>query len=356
MATITLDKIAKRYGDTVVLNELSLTINDGEFVVLVGPSGCGKTTLLRMIAGLLEPSQGSVRIDGNDVTQTAPGDRDIAMVFQSYALYPHMSVRENIAFPLKVRRRDPAFIQARVNEVAQQLGLDPLLDRKPAALSGGQRQRVAMGRAIVREPKAFLFDEPLSNLDAALRGRMRGEIAALHRRLKATMVYVTHDQHEAMTLADRLVLLNKGTIEQMGAPLTVYQRPRTRFVAEFLGSPPMNFLAATRNGAELFGNGFKLTPAADAAAQPLPEKVWVGVRPEALCLSPRTHAVEAEIDWVERTGSDGFLYARVGDAPLVARLDASQTHPLEPGSRITLGFDELSLFDAESGRALGAQS
>jgi ABC-type sugar transport system ATPase subunit len=360
MASIELSKVAKRYGDTLVLEELSLEIKDGELIVLVGPSGCGKTTLLRMIAGLLEPSSGNIKIDGRDVTHVAPGERDVAMVFQSYALYPHMTVRDNIAFPLKVRRRPASEIDRRVNEVAKLLSIDPLLGRKPAQLSGGQRQRVAMGRAIVREPKAFLFDEPLSNLDAALRGRMRGEIASLHRRLGATMVYVTHDQHEAMTLADRLVLLNKGRIEQMGKPLDVYRLPQTRFVAEFIGSPPMNFVPVEQKAGALHGAGFAVPlSAAGVRAGRLPERLLLGIRPEALRVragNEATPTLRADVDWIERTGSDGFLYARIGVTSIIARLTGGAGEGLSPGQTVDLSFAGARLFDEKTGRAIGPEN
>ncbi len=348
MAAIDIEQVSKRYGDNVIFDALSLRIEPGELVVLVGPSGCGKSTLLRIIAGLLEPTSGTVRIDGRDVTRVAPGERDIAMVFQSYALYPHMTVFENIAFPLRVRRVSEAEVQARVAEVAQTLGLGELLARRPKELSGGQRQRVAMGRAIVRDPKAFLFDEPLSNLDAALRGRMRAEIAALHRRLGATMIYVTHDQHEAMTLADRLVLLNAGRIEQAGPPLDVYRQPATRFAGEFLGSPPMSFLPAERHDDRVLCGGWSV-PVARAAAN-LPERLWVGVRPEEVRLVGDGAGVPAVVEWVERTGSEGFLYARVGEAQVVVRLPASEA-PREPGARVGLELGAARLFDRASGLA-----
>jgi multiple sugar transport system ATP-binding protein len=251
MATVTLDKVTKRYGDNEVVKAIDLEIPDQELVVLVGPSGCGKSTTLRMIAGLESISGGEICIDGRRVNEVAPKDRDIAMVFQSYALYPHMTVRENLEFGLKMRRASAKEIDERVTEAAQMLGLSDLLARRPKQLSGGQRQRVAMGRAIVRRPKVFLFDEPLSNLDAKLRAQMRVELARLHNRLKVTMVYVTHDQVEAMTLADRIVVMNQGHIQQVGAPLELYQRPANRFVAGFLrGSPgpPAAARPAARGG------------------------------------------------------------------------------------------------------------
>ncbi len=351
MAAIDLSHIHKRYGDTVVIEDLSLSIDDGEFVVLVGPSGCGKSTLLRMLAGLLAPSDGRIRIDDRDVTRLAPGERDMAMVFQSYALYPHMSVFENIAFPLRVRRLPVAKVKEKVQAVAEMLGLSPLLDRHPKDLSGGQRQRVAMGRAVVREPKAFLFDEPLSNLDAGLRAKMRGEIAALHRRLGTTTIYVTHDQHEAMTLADRLVLLDRGCVSQAGAPLDVYERPNNRFAAEFLGSPPMNFLPVVREAESLTGEGFRLpagTVPTDAGGD-----LWLGVRPEALRpTSEGDGSIPAQVEWVERTGSDVFVYCTVGSSPLVVRLDATAPLAVEVGKALRLRPTRVQLFERQSGRAV----
>ncbi len=354
MAAIELSNIVKRFGATTIVDALSLSIEPGELVVLVGPSGCGKSTLLRIIAGLLTPDAGTVRIAGRDVTFAAPGERDVAMVFQSYALYPHMTVFENIAFPLRVRRVAASEVAQKVTEVAASLGLRDLLQRLPRELSGGQRQRVAMGRAIVREPKAFLFDEPLSNLDASLRAKMRAEIAALHRRLGATMVYVTHDQHEAMTLADRLVLLDRGRIVQAGAPLSVYERPASRFAAEFLGSPAMNFLPVVRRGQELVGSGFVLPATTIRGATSVPEAVplLLGVRPEALSLATSATGIVAVADWVERTGSDGYLYAKVGEVPVVVRLPAEAAREVEVGKPVQLRCGEAHLFEQQSGRAL----
>ncbi len=352
MATIELEAVEKRYGHHCVVAGVSARIADGELVVLVGPSGCGKTTLLRIIAGLVTPTRGVVRIDGRDVTHAAPGERDIAMVFQSYALYPHMTVLDNIAFPLRVRHVPPKQIEARVREVAALLGLSDLLARRPAELSGGQRQRVAMGRAIVREPKAFLFDEPLSNLDAALRSRMRAEIALLHRRLGATMIYVTHDQHEAMTLADRLILLQRGAVVEEGAPLQVFERPRTRFAAEFLGGPPMAFLPVTRVGEKLAGDSFTVPLAAlPGLPQNLPEKLWLGVRPEAW--RPAADGLPAVVEWVERTGGDTHVYARIGSTPIVARWPGDSA-ALAPEQRLTLGFARARLFARDTGLAVEA--
>ena len=286
MADVALSGIRKSFGATEVLKGVDLTIADGEFVVFVGPSGRGKSTLLRVIAGLEEADAGEVSIGGRVVNALSPSDRGIAMVFQSYALYPHMSVRQNMAFGLTLAKTDKAEIERRVMAAAQTLNIVDYLDRKPKALSGGQRQRVAIGRAIVREPEVFLFDEPLSNLDAALRVRMRYEFASLHERLKTTMVYVTHDQVEAMTLADRIVVLNGGVIEQVGAPMELYEHPRTRFVAEFIGSPKMNLIPAEvidggASGATVRTSaGEVLRVGVDATAVQAGQSVLLGVRPE----------------------------------------------------------------------------
>jgi multiple sugar transport system ATP-binding protein len=291
MGSITLEKVQKIYGNVEVIPGIDLTINDGEFVVFVGPSGCGKSTLLRLIAGLEDVSGGTLKIDGRDVTDIAPAKRGLAMVFQSYALYPHMSVRKNIAFPLKMAGVDKAEQDRKVEAAAKVLNLTPYLDRRPGQLSGGQRQRVAIGRAIVREPSAFLFDEPLSNLDAALRVNMRLEISELHQSLKTTMIYVTHDQVEAMTMADKIVVLQAGNIEQVGSPLELYRTPRNRFVAGFIGSPKMNFVEgeeAARHGAYA-----------------------IGVRPEHLILSKDSGQWKGTVGVSEHLGSDTFCYVHV---------------------------------------------
>ncbi|MCL7407513.1 ABC transporter ATP-binding protein [Marivivens donghaensis] len=288
MGRITLDKVTKRFGDVEVIPPLDLTIEDGEFVVFVGPSGCGKSTLLRLIAGLEDVSGGQIRIDSKDATDLPPAKRGLAMVFQSYALYPHMSVRKNIAFPLKMAKMDQAEIDRRVDNAAKVLNLDSYIDRRPGQLSGGQRQRVAIGRAIVREPSAFLFDEPLSNLDAALRVGMRLEISELHERLKTTMVYVTHDQVEAMTMADKIVVLQAGVIEQVGSPLELYHTPRNKFVAGFIGSPKMNFIegeTAAQHGAHT-----------------------IGIRPEHLTASATEGLWKGTVSVSEHLGSDTFLH------------------------------------------------
>ncbi len=291
MGRITLEKVTKRFGDVEVIPPLDLTIEDGEFVVFVGPSGCGKSTLLRLIAGLEDVSGGEIRIDGTAATSLPPAKRRLAMVFQSYALYPHMSVRKNIAFPLRMAKMDQAEQARRVEDAARVLNLTDYLDRRPGQLSGGQRQRVAIGRAIVREPAAFLFDEPLSNLDAALRVGMRLEISELHKRLQTTMIYVTHDQVEAMTMADKIVVLQAGKIEQTGSPLELYRNPQNKFVAGFIGSPKMNFLTGD------------VAQAMDAHT--------IGIRPEHLSLSTDTGMWKGVVGVSEHLGSDTFVHVDV---------------------------------------------
>ena len=301
MGHIVLDNVEKSFGDVTVIPPLDLQIEDGEFVVFVGPSGCGKSTLLRLIAGLEDVSSGTIRIDGQDSTAVPPARRGLAMVFQSYALYPHMTVRKNISFPLRMAKLEKAEQDRRVEQAAAVLNLTEYLDRRPGQLSGGQRQRVAIGRAIVREPAAFLFDEPLSNLDAALRVGMRLEISELHERLKTTMIYVTHDQVEAMTMADKIVVLQAGRIEQVGSPLELYRAPRNRFVAGFIGSPRMNFL----EGPE----------AAKHDAQ------TIGVRPEHISPSPHEGTWEGRVGVSEHLGSDTFFHVHMegSDEPITVR-------------------------------------
>jgi multiple sugar transport system ATP-binding protein len=298
MGRIVLDKVTKRFGSVEVIPPLDLTIEDGEFTVFVGPSGCGKSTLLRLIAGLEDLSSGRIEIDGADVSQVPPAKRGLAMVFQSYALYPHMSVRKNIAFPLRMAKLDKAEIDRRVSAAAQVLNLTDYLDRRPGQLSGGQRQRVAIGRAIVREPSAFLFDEPLSNLDAALRVGMRLEISELHKRLETTMIYVTHDQVEAMTMADKIVVLRAGNIEQVGSPLDLYHNPRNTFVAGFIGSPRMNFI----EGSEAQKHGAHT----------------IGVRPEHIAVSASEGTWKGRVGVSEHLGSDTFFHVHdTGLAPSI---------------------------------------
>jgi len=314
MADVRLSGIRKSFGAIEVLRGIDLDIADGEFVVFVGPSGCGKSTLLRTIAGLEEADQGDVAIGGRVVNALSPSDRGIAMVFQSYALYPHMSVYDNMAFGLKLAKTDNAEIDRRVRGAAETLNITDYLDRKPKALSGGQRQRVAIGRAIVREPQVFLFDEPLSNLDAALRVRMRYEFARLHETLKTTMIYVTHDQVEAMTLADRIVVLSAGVIEQVGTPMELYEHPRNLFVAEFIGSPKMNLLAGEIVGAGATGAVVKTTGDerlnihVDASRAKVGDVVTVGVRPEHLTLAGSGNAITTKAAFVETLGHATFAY------------------------------------------------
>ncbi|NUB45702.1 sn-glycerol-3-phosphate import ATP-binding protein UgpC [Fertoebacter nigrum] len=344
MATITLENVGKTYpGGAAAVQGINIAIQDGEFLVLVGPSGCGKSTLLRMVAGLETITEGTVRIGDRVVNQVEPADRDIAMVFQNYALYPHMSVRQNLAYGLKNRGTPAAEITRRVDEAADILEIRPYLDRKPRALSGGQRQRVAMGRAIVREPAAFLFDEPLSNLDAKLRVTMRGEIRLLQRRLGTTSIYVTHDQMEAMTLADRLVVLNGGRIEQIGAPLEVYRRPASAFVAAFIGSPAMNLLNATLdNGRLRIGSASLPADVAGSGA------VTLGIRPEDLRRTAgRADALHMSVDYVEELGATRLVHGRLEGQKLVCTLSADSTL----GDMLALEADAgaLHLFDAGTG-------
>jgi multiple sugar transport system ATP-binding protein len=382
MAEIVLDHVSKSYASgAVAVKDLSIHIADGEFIILVGPSGCGKSTTLNMIAGLEDISSGELSIGGERVNEKAPKDRDIAMVFQSYALYPHMTVRQNIAFPLTLAKMSKADVATKVEETAKVLDLTELLDRKPAQLSGGQRQRVAMGRAIVRDPKAFLMDEPLSNLDAKLRVQMRAEIARLQNRLGTTTVYVTHDQTEAMTLGDRVVVMLAGVAQQIGTPDELYSRPANLFVAGFIGSPAMNFFPAslTDGGARLpFGDEILLSPEAleTLAKHPKPTSVIVGVRPENLedaalidtYARIRAFTFEVTVDFVESLGADKYLHFRTegegaraaqlaelaaesgaSENQFVARVSAEST--VTAGQTVELAFDtsKLTLFDADTG-------
>ena len=356
MADISLHAVTKRFGDNEVLHPLDVAIGDGEFVVMVGPSGCGKSTLLRIIAGLEEATTGEVRIGGRRVNEVEPKDRNIAMVFQNYALYPHMSVRDNMAYGLKIRKLPSAEIDARVERAAGILELGPYLARKPRELSGGQRQRVAMGRAIVREPAAFLFDEPLSNLDAKLRVQMRLEIQKLHRSLGTTSVFVTHDQVEAMTLADRMLVMNAGTVEQVGAPLTVYDDPASTFVAGFIGSPAMNLVPGRRvgDGVEV-GSGLEF-PLPEALRSTARAAVTVGVRPEHLVVSSAGSvagpALAFRVDSVESLGADSLLHGSAAGASFVVRVDGHQAP--QPGAALTLSPKpgRVYFFDTPSGRRL----
>ncbi|MDE2360377.1 MAG: sn-glycerol-3-phosphate ABC transporter ATP-binding protein UgpC [Betaproteobacteria bacterium] len=355
MAPVSFNNVAKTFGSTEVIRGISFDIRDGEFMVLVGPSGCGKSTLLRMLAGLEEITAGTIAIGGRVVNHVDSKDRDIAMVFQSYALYPHMSVRDNMGFSLRLRRAERSEIDARVMRAARILNLEPYLDRYPRELSGGQRQRVAMGRAIVRDPKVFLFDEPLSNLDAKLRVQMRSEIKALHQRLKTTTVYVTHDQIEAMTMADRIVVMHDGAIEQIGTPLELYDRPDNLFVAQFIGSPAMNVVRGTlrRTG------GAAHVETADGVRWPAGsggvdgQGVAYGVRPDHLELvGGGEPAVPGEIVVVEPTGSETELVVRIGDAQIIVETHGRTT--LQPGDTVGFAIDpaNVHLFDQASGARL----
>jgi ABC-type sugar transport system ATPase subunit len=347
MAEVRLKSVDKFYGTAQALHGISLDIADGEFAVFVGPSGCGKSTLLRAIAGLEDISGGSVVIGGTDVTAMAPSDRDVAMVFQSYALYPHMTVRENMEFGMKVNKVSVDERRVRVAEAARVLQLEPYLDRKPAHLSGGQRQRVAIGRAIVKSPKVFLFDEPLSNLDAKLRVQMRVELEALHRDLKATMIYVTHDQVEAMTMADKIVVLQAGRIEQVGSPMDLYHRPASEFVAGFIGAPAMNFLGMSDKAGRVAIAG------ADLAAVAAPGAVRLGIRPEHIQLLPAGSGdLAATVTLRETLGGDAYLYVRTDAAETVV-LRADGDTELDHGAVVGLGLpaNRLHQFGAD-GRTL----
>ena len=348
MATVELDGVVKRYGDVEVIHGADLHIGDGEFLVLVGPSGCGKSTILRMVAGLETITAGELRIAGQRVNDVHPRDRDVAMVFQSYALYPHMSVRANMAFALKVRGMPKPEIQQRVDQAAKLMELDPLLDRLPKQLSGGQRQRVAMGRAIVRDPQVFLFDEPLSNLDASLRGRMRVELKKLHQRLGTTMIYVTHDQVEAMTLADRIAVVHQGLLQQVGTPDELYNTPVNVFVAGFIGAPQMNFLEGDSDGTgNATGPGFRVPMGRGV----VPEgPVLLGVRPHDLAVVPAGQAaIRATVDVVEPLGWESHLHCRVEGTGVLAQVPAEETASLRPGSPVGLAVDgRVHLFDRES--------
>jgi multiple sugar transport system ATP-binding protein len=336
MATVDIDGIGKLYGETRAMRDVTISIGDGEFLVLVGPSGCGKSTLLRMIAGLEEISEGELRIDGKRMNEVAPRDRDIAMVFQSYALYPHMTVRQNLGFALKVRKVGRDEIADRVEEVAEMLGLTDLLGRLPKAMSGGQRQRVAMGRAIVRSPKVFLFDEPLSNLDASLRSQMRGELKALHRRLKSTMVYVTHDQVEAMTLADRIAVLRNGELMQLGTPEELYERPVNRFVAGFIGAPSMNFLGGRIEDDSLCGPSWRLPLGEDLRPESKIEDLVLGCRPHQLQLvGDGEGGLPGRVVLVEPTGWEAHIHVEIaGGVRVLARVETAALRGLGPGDAV----------------------
>ncbi len=355
MAAVDIRGVSKSFGSTEVLHGIDVHVEDGAFVVLVGPSGCGKSTLLRMIAGLEEITEGEIAIGGRVVNQVAPKDRDIAMVFQNYALYPHMKVFDNMAFSLRLKKTDPKVIRERVHRAAEILGLTALLERYPRQLSGGQRQRVAMGRAIVRDPRVFLFDEPLSNLDAKLRVQMRTEIKELQQRLGTTSVYVTHDQIEAMTMADRIVVMHDGSVEQIGSPLELYDRPANLFVAGFIGSPAMNFLRGTyrREGAApavVLPDGARL-PAPVTGAEEGAEVVY-GIRPEHLGLAPDGQGLAARVSVVEPTGADTHVFAHTAHGEVLAVF--RERHAFEPGQPIALRPDlaHAHVFEAPGGKRI----
>ncbi|MEP7084592.1 MAG: sn-glycerol-3-phosphate ABC transporter ATP-binding protein UgpC [Betaproteobacteria bacterium] len=355
MASVTIRNVEKYFGTTHVIRGVSVDIADGEFCVLVGPSGCGKSTLLRMIAGLEEIGEGEIDIGGRVVNNIPPKERDIAMVFQNYALYPHMTVRDNMAFSLMLAKRPKSEIEERVKKAGDILGLVPYLDRYPRQLSGGQRQRVAMGRAIVRNPQVFLFDEPLSNLDAKLRVQMRTEIKELHQRLRTTSIYVTHDQIEAMTMADKIVVLKDGVVEQIGSPLELYDTPANTFVAGFIGSPAMNFLPGTfkRSGGTVeLKDGIEVPAPANSTGQE-GQQVLYGIRPEHFSLA-NTGGMPGDIVVVEPTGADTQVFCRIAGQEVMAMFRDRVLS--QPGERITLMPDlgKAHLFDAQSGARLAA--
>ncbi len=363
MAKVLLENVYKIYpGDVTAVRDANLEIEDREFMVLVGPSGCGKSTTLRMVAGLEEISKGGIFIDGRKVNDVPPKNRDIAMVFQNYALYPHMTVYKNMAFGLKLRKFPKAEIEQRVKEAADILGIQSLLERKPKELSGGQRQRVAVGRAIVRKPKAFLFDEPLSNLDAKMRVQMRAEISKLHKRLNATMIYVTHDQVEAMTMGDRITVMKDGVIQQVAPPMELYDQPVNEFVAGFIGSPPMNFFSGTveaRDNAIFFNEGNFTLRADPRQAERLSayvgKPVRFGVRPEDLAdvahkpESDPQQRFTAKVEVVEPMGSEIYLYLTTGAHPLTARVDAHVKVEVDQEITMAVNMPKVHFFDTSTG-------
>jgi len=362
MASVIFDKVDKIYGKQSVIDDLSLEIKDQEFMVLVGPSGCGKSTALRMIAGLEDISDGTISIGDRVVNDLSPKDRDIAMVFQSYALYPHMTVRENLEFGLQIRKLPREEIDRLVNEAAQILDITHLLDRKPKQMSGGQRQRVAVGRAIVRKPAVFLFDEPLSNLDAKLRVQMRAEISKLQQRLKTTTVYVTHDQVEAMTMGQRIAVMKDGKIQQLGTPLDLYDRPANVFVATFIGTPPMNLIKATvTDGGQKLSTAKYSIPVPKSLRHVTDErdggKITVGIRPENILDADRpgrgeTATVTADVEISEPLGHEVELHARLGEDLIVAKLEAHHIPRMGEKIELLLELDAMHLFDAETEKRL----
>ncbi|MBN2550087.1 MAG: sn-glycerol-3-phosphate ABC transporter ATP-binding protein UgpC [Anaerolineales bacterium] len=365
MASVTFDHVYKRFGDVIAVNDLYIVVEDKEFLVLVGPSGCGKTTALRCLAGLEDISEGRILIADQVVNDVAPKDRDIAMVFQSYALYPHMTVYDNMAFGLKLRKTPKQEIKKRVENAAQILGIEHLLDRKPRQLSGGQRQRVAVGRAIVREPKVFLFDEPLSNLDAKLRVETRANISKLHQQLQTTFIYVTHDQVEAMTMASRIAVINKGILQQIDTPQTLYDRPDNLFVAGFIGSPAMNFFPATlkKDGSKVFVDGVSFSvQIPDNRVGPYMQYVGrpviFGIRPEDIhnpnFAPPSIEAqpVEAIVDVTELMGNEIFVYLKTGESSFVARVDPRSRYQINDKVQMVFNMANMHIFDRDSEKAI----
>jgi len=351
MANVKLNGIRKVFGkDNVVIKDFSLEVPEGEFLVLVGPSGCGKSTLLRIIAGLEEPTEGDVYIDEHLVTNIPPKDRDVAMVFQNYALYPHLNVFDNLAFGLKLRKIPKQKIKEQVYKAAKILELQDLLKRKPKELSGGQRQRVALGRAIVRNPQVFLFDEPLSNLDAKLRVQMRAEIKRLHHRLKTTMIYVTHDQVEAMTMGDRIVILNDGEIQQVGSPREVYKEPTNVFVGGFIGSPAMNFISGTLSQNTFFGQGFSLDFSTRKFDLKTDLEVTIGIRPEDIQLGG--DEIFAKLLVVEPLGNETILHLQLDEDPLVVKTKEPPDREIGASIGITFSLDKVYLFNGDTGERI----
>jgi multiple sugar transport system ATP-binding protein len=365
MASVTYDHVTKRFGEVTAINDLNIFIEDKEFLVLVGPSGCGKTTALRCLAGLEDVTEGDIKIADQVVNDVAPKDRDIAMVFQSYALYPHMSVYDNMAFGLKLRKMRKDEIKRRVQEAAELLGIQDLLTRKPRQLSGGQRQRVAVGRAIVRNPKVFLFDEPLSNLDAKLRVETRANISKLHQQLQTTFIYVTHDQTEAMTMASRIAVMNKGILQQIDSPQNLYDRPDNLFVAGFIGTPAMNFFNAIlkKDNGRMFVDGgtFQVQvpeDKVDTFTRELNREIIFGIRPEDIhnpqFSPPGIHAqpVESTVDITELMGNEIFVYLKSGESNFIARVDPRSRYQVNDKVQIVFNMDNMHIFDRETEQAI----
>lgn len=359
MTSVTFDHVTKRYGQVEAVKDLNLEIPDGQFMTLVGPSGCGKSTTLNMLAGLDDVTEGDIYLDSDRVTNTPPGERDIAMVFQSYALYPHMSVRDNLGFALKIRNESRQDIVSRVNRAAEMLGITELLERKPRQLSGGQRQRVALGRALVREPRLFLLDEPLSNLDAKLRVQMRAELKLLFDRLATTVVYVTHDQAEAMTLSDRVAIFNHGVVQQIGEPLELYNHPRNIFVAGFLGSPPMNFLDGEigDDGSTVRGEGFTIPLEGRSLDVSRGQRVVVGIRPEDVSIGAAgSLPIHSTVSLIEPMGSSTVIYAPIGNKLIT--IETGKESSITAGSPVSLELpaNSVHIFDTVSEESLTSTS